>query len=117
MTAQKTAAKGTTGFPVLFVFALFWSYDLCTLNVRCVPKTFDILVACYLYVHTLGIHSINEVREKLEKNIKDPCSPKRLCALVLLFWPGSFIECSVLIGCYFPSGNFQLREIPAMHSG
>ena len=49
--------------------------------------------------------------------LKGPLSPKRLCALVLLFWPASFVECSVLIGCYFPSGNFQLREIHAMHSG
>ena len=37
-----------------------------------------------------------------------------LFALVLLFWNGLFVECSVLIGCYnFPSNNFQL----AMHSG
>ena len=48
---------------------------------------------------------------------KGPCSPKRLCVFVLLFWNGSSVECSVLIGCLFPSDNFQLREIPAMHSG
>ena len=48
---------------------------------------------------------------------KGPCPPKRLCALVVLFWPGSFVECCVLIGCYFPSDNFQLREIPVIHSG
>ena len=40
-------------------------------NVRCVRKTFDSLVACYLYVYTLGIHSSNEVRETLEKTIKE----------------------------------------------
>ena len=48
---------------------------------------------------------------------KDPCSPKRLCALFLLFWNGSFIECRVLNGCHFPSDNFQLLKIPAMNSG
>ena len=33
------------------------------------------------------------------------------------FGPGSFVDCSILIGCYFPSDNFQVRENPAMHSG
>ena len=36
---------------------------------------------------------------------------------LLLFWNSSFVECSVLIGCYFPNDNFQLREIPAMIQG
>ena len=44
-------------------------------NVRCVRKTFDSLdpslVACHLYVYTLGIHSSNKVRETLEKTIKE----------------------------------------------
>ena len=40
-----------------------------------------------------------------------------LRACPFFFWNGSFVECSVLIGCYFPGGNFQLREIPAKHSG
>ena len=44
-------------------------------------------------------------------------SSKPLCTLVLLFWNGLFVECSVLISCYFPSDNFQLCENPAMHSG
>ena len=50
-------------------------------------------------------------------SVQGPCSPKRPCALFLLIWNGSFVECSALIGCYFPSDNFQAREIPAMHSG
>ena len=37
---------------------------------------------------------------------KGPCSPKRLFALVLLFWKGSFVECSFLIGCYFNYAKF-----------
>ena len=37
--------------------------------------------------------------------------------LVLLFWNGSFLECSVLLGCYFPSDNFHIRKIPAMFLG
>ena len=40
--------------------------------------------------------------------VRGPCSPK-LCTLVLLFWPGSFVECCVLIGhvgCYIPKENF-----------
>ena len=41
----------------------------------------------------------------------------RLCMLVILFWPGPFVECCALIGCYFPNDNSQLREILAMHSG
>ena len=49
--------------------------------------------------------------------IKGPCSPKGLCTLVLLFWPSLFVERCVLIGCYIPKDNFQLREISAMHSG
>ena len=32
---------------------------------------------------------------------KGPCSPKRLCALVFLFWNDSFVKCSVLIGFHF----------------
>ena len=51
------------------------------------------------------------------RELKGPCSPKWPCALVLLFWNGSFVESSVLIGCYFPSDKFQLREIPATYSG
>ena len=43
-------------------------------------------------------------------------SPSGL-ARVLLFRNGSFVECCVLIGCYFPSDKFPLREIPAMYSG
>ena len=49
--------------------------------------------------------------------LKCPCLPKWLCALVLLLWNGSFVECGVLIGSHFPSDNFHLREIPAMHAG
>ena len=49
-------------------------------------------------------------------NIKGPCSPKRLCTLVFLFWNVDLLNAG-LIGCYFPSDSFQLREIPAMHSG
>ena len=39
---------------------------------------------------------------KLQNKVmfKGPCSPKRLCALVLLFWPASFVECRVLISNY-----------------
>ena len=33
--------------------------------------------------------------------IKGPCLPKRLCALVFLFWNDSFVKCSVLIGFHF----------------
>ena len=43
--------------------------------------------------------------------------PKQLCALFASFWNGSSVECSVPIGYHFPSDNFQLREISAMHSG
>ena len=50
-------------------------------------------------------------------HFKGPCSPKRLCTHVLLFSNGSFVECSVLIGCYFPGDNFQLCKIPTNHSG
>ena len=32
---------------------------------------------------------------------KGPCSPKRLCALVFLFWNDCFVKCSVLIGFHF----------------
>ena len=44
-------------------------------NVRCVRKTFRSLVACYLYVYILGIHSSNEVSEAHEKNIKEEFGP------------------------------------------
>ena len=59
-------------------------------------------------------------RERFELGLlvlKGPCSPKWLCALVLLFGNVSLVECSVLIGSHFPSDNFHLREILAMHSG
>ena len=32
-------------------------------------------------------------------HIKGPCLPNWFCVLVVLFWNGSFVECSVLIGC------------------
>ena len=35
-----------------------------------------------------------------------------VCAFVLLFLNGSFVEYNALIGCYFPSDNFSIREIP-----
>ena len=34
----------------------------------------------------------------LHNNLK--AHVQRLCTFVLLFWPGSFVECGVLIGCY-----------------
>ena len=37
----------------------------------------------------------------LSLSLKGPCSPKRLCALVFLFWNDSFVKCSVLIGFHF----------------
>ena len=46
----------------------------------------------------------------IERRVKCPCSPKWLCRLVLLFWNCLFVECSVLIGCYFSSDNFQLQK-------
>ena len=58
---------------------------------------------------------MNRLTSEVYDNLKGPCSPKRLCTLFLLFLPGSLVEYCVLIGCYFPSDNFQLREIPAMH--
>ena len=38
---------------------------------------------------------------RCEQQIKGPCSPKRLCALVFLLWNDSFVKCSVLIGFHF----------------
>ena len=35
------------------------------------------------------------------RHLKGPRSPKRLCALVFLFWNDSFVKCSVLIGFHF----------------
>ena len=41
-------------------------------------------------------------------NLKGPCSPKRLCAFVLLFWPGSFVECMQCSGSVlFPKWQFS----------
>ena len=37
----------------------------------------------------------------MSRTIKGPYSPKRLCALVFLFWNDSFVKCSVLIGFHF----------------
>ena len=44
-------------------------------------------------------------------DIKGPRLPKRLYALVLLFWKGSLLESTVLIGCLFSIDNFQVSEI------
>ena len=41
---------------------------------------------------------------------------KSVISWCTIFPDGLFVECSVLIDCDFPSGNFQLREIPRMHS-
>ena len=60
------------------------SYVIATLDMfGCEAEKLGYIPYCYLF----------------SRELKGLCSPKRLCALVLLFWPGSFIECSVLIGC------------------
>ena len=96
---QSRIANGKRPKLTLTLLAIISSFTLTSIQVKN-RKHF------YYYLQQLQICSL-----------KYPYSHKRLCALVLLFWPGSFVECSVLIGCYFPRGNFQLREIPAMHSG
>ena len=47
--------------------------------------------------------------------LKAHVHPNRFARLFFCF--GMVHSCSVLIGYYFPSDNFQLREIPAMHLG
>ena len=48
--------------------------------------------------------------------VKGPCSPKRLCALVLLFWSSSFVECSNLIG-YFSQVTIDYAKFPQCIQG
>ena len=52
-------------------------------------------------------------------SFKGPCSPKRLCASVLLFWNGSFVTYSVLICCLTVDKkwvlNLQYMHISRMH--
>ena len=49
--------------------------------------------------------------------LKAHVHPSDFARFFVLFCNGPFVECSLLIGYYFASDNFQLREIAAMHSG
>ena len=52
--------------------------------------------------HALSLFLMRVLKQSGEwYAIKGPCSPKRLCALVYLFWNYSFVKCSVLIGFHF----------------
>ena len=53
--------------------------------------TFEVTMLC----------AAGDVQCRTRELPKGPCSPKRLCALVFLFWNDSFVKCSVLIGFHF----------------
>ena len=72
-----------------------------SLNFSAVPKkSTPGKFAHFWHFKRIGINAENKF-EKREFIFKGPCSPKRLCALVFLFWNDSFVKCSVLIGFHF----------------